>query len=157
MSWGIKFCLILRLSGHNYSTPPWSPCFWVYAGLAEVMKIPTVQGVNKRLLKVQTQNFSVGLFNPHRHFLGFKFSSLVSLASGGCRWRPAAHMVQITSNKTERVVYVMKTEKEVCISGLCLSPGTRFFDTRPFPACVQAEGGPVALQEVRIDSSGEER
>lgn len=35
--------------------------------------------------------------------------------------------------------------------------GFFFFDARPFPACVQAEGGPVALQEGRIDFSGEER
>lgn len=66
-------------------------------------------------------------------------------------------MVQITSNKTE-VVYNMKTEKKVCISVRPLFVcRNSFFDTRPFPACVQAEGGPVALQEVRIGFSGEER
>lgn len=41
-------------------------------------------------------------------------------------------MVQITSNKTERVVYVMKTEKKVCISGHCLSTGTCFLKHAPF-------------------------
>lgn len=52
----------------------------------------------------------------------------------------------------------MKTEKKgVHISSAFVCLQELGFDTRPFPACVQAEGGPVALQEVRIDFSGEER
>lgn len=61
--------------------------------------------VKKKVLK---SSFLVGLLI---HDLNAQILRFLLVASGGCQRRPAAHMVQITSNKTE-VVYIMKTGKK---------------------------------------------